>query len=105
MTQIFDPTTWALWVFIPVMRYIFFPSIMEKTLHAYILLIPLFLIGVMAVYFGFASDRAMETLIAGAVLVIMLSFDMLHTTRQIRKVTYELQQSKEHHRNRDSLLI
>jgi len=105
MPQILDPTTWALWVFMPIMRYIFFPTIMGKTLHAYILLIPLFLIGVMAVYFGFASNRAMETLIAGAVLVVMLYIDLWRAIHQINILLKKIRRIQDNERKRDALLV
>ncbi len=102
---LFDPTTWALWIFIPVMRYIFFPSILEMKLRSYRFLVPLFMLVATAVFLGYANDRAIETLITGATLVVMLSIDLWYITNKLQQRNIKIKELEEMHKTRDLLLI
>ena len=79
MLHLFEPVTWVLWVFLPMMRYVLLPIITGWRIKSYIVVAPVFAFICVAIQFGYATDRINEALLGGLVLIIMLMLDLRRT--------------------------
>jgi hypothetical protein len=83
MLNLIDPTTWALWVFLPALRYILLPILIDWHIKSYIVLIPAFALICIGLQFGYATDNVYDALLGGLALIILLSLDLIRTYNQL----------------------
>jgi len=87
MLNLFDPTTWPLWVFIPAIRYIIIPNLTGVREGSHFLVVPLYATLCIATVCDYASvgARITELVLAGLVLVTMLSLELWRVLKTLQR--------------------